>query len=70
MRCIGRKNSVKRKDKSNPTYKDVSAQVTFLCQLKPDTAVLIGQLPVLAHKLMIHVPTVIVHALRKKNVRI
>jgi hypothetical protein len=25
---------------------------------------------VLAHKLMIHVPTVIVHALRKKNVRI
>jgi hypothetical protein len=70
MRCVGRKNSVKHKDESNLAYKDLSTQVTFLSQFKPDTAVLIGQLPVLAHELMVHVLALIIHALQKKNVRI
>jgi hypothetical protein len=70
MRCVGRKNRVKRKFKSNQAYKDVSALITFFSQFKPDTALLIGQLPVLAHEMMVHIPTLIVHALQKKNVRI
>jgi hypothetical protein len=70
IRCIGRKNSVKHKDESNPAYKDVSAVVTFLGQFKPEAAVLIGQLLVLAHEVVIHIPALIINALQKKNIRI
>jgi hypothetical protein len=48
----------------------MSAQFTFLAQFKPKPAVLDGQLPMLAHKVMVHVPALIVHALQKKSVRI
>jgi hypothetical protein len=70
MGCVGRKNRVKRKFKSNQAYKDVSTLITFLSQFKTDVAVLIGQLPMLTHEMMVHVPALIVHALQKKNVRI
>jgi hypothetical protein len=57
---------VKRKDESNSAYKDVLAQVTFLGQFKPDAVVFIGQLPVLAQEMMVHIPVLIVHAPQKK----
>jgi hypothetical protein len=61
---------VKSKDKSNPTYRDMSAQFTFLAQFKPKSAVLGGQLLMLTHKVVVHVPVLVVHALQKKSVRI
>jgi hypothetical protein len=69
-RCLGKKNIVKSKDESNPAYKDMSAQFTFLAQFKPKSAVLIGQFPMLTHKVVVHVPTLIIHALQKKSIRI
>jgi hypothetical protein len=53
------------KEESNPAYNGVSAGFTFLCQLQMKFAVLVGQFPVLAYQVMIHVPTLIVHALQK-----
>jgi hypothetical protein len=70
IRCVGKANIVKSKDKSNLVYRDMLAQFTFLAQFKPKPAVLIGQLPMLAHKVVIHVSALVVHALQKKSVRI
>jgi hypothetical protein len=61
---------MKNGDESSLTYKDMSAQFTFLGQLNMNPAVLIGQFPVLAHKVVIHVPVLIIHALQKKNIKI
>jgi hypothetical protein len=43
----------------------MSAEVTFLGQFKPELAVRISQLPVLAHQVMVHVGACVVHALQK-----
>jgi hypothetical protein len=52
------------KEESNPAYSGMSAGFTFLGQVKAKLAVLIGQLPMLAYEIMIHVPALIVHALQ------
>jgi hypothetical protein len=51
------------KEESNLAYSGMSAGFTFLGQVQMKFAVLIGQLPMLAYQVMIHVPTLIVHAL-------
>jgi hypothetical protein len=61
---------MKNGDESNPTYKDMLAQFTFLGQLNTNPVVLIGQFPMLAHKVVIHVPALIIHAMQKKNIKI
>jgi hypothetical protein len=53
------------KEENNPAYSGISAGFTFLVQLQTKFAVLVGQFPVLAYQVMIHVPTLIVHALQK-----
>jgi hypothetical protein len=53
------------KEESNPAYGGMSAGFTFLGQVQAKFAVLIGQLPMLAYQVMIHVPALIVHALQK-----
>jgi hypothetical protein len=53
------------KYESNPAYSGMSARYTFLGQVKAKFAMLVGQLPMLAHEIMIHVPALIVHALQK-----
>jgi hypothetical protein len=58
------KEYCEEKEESNPTYSGMSARFTFLGQFKAKLAVLIGQLPMLAHEIMIHVPTLIIHALQ------
>jgi hypothetical protein len=65
--CVSKEIIMKNKDETNPAYSGMSAQLTFLGQLKTNLVVLIGQFSVLAHKLMIHVPVLIIHALQKKN---
>jgi hypothetical protein len=44
---------------------DVLAEFTFLGQFQPELAMRIGQLPVLAHQVMVHVGACIVHALQR-----
>jgi hypothetical protein len=53
------------KEENNQAYNGMSAEFTFLAQIQAKFAVLIGQLPVLAYQIMIHVPVCIVHALQK-----
>jgi hypothetical protein len=53
------------KEENNPAYSGMSAGFTFLGQLQTKFAVLVGQFPVLAYQVMIHVPALIVHALQK-----
>jgi hypothetical protein len=53
------------KGESNPTHESMSAGFTFLLQVKTNLVVLIGQLPMLAHEIMVHVPMLIIHALQK-----
>jgi hypothetical protein len=54
-----------KKEENNPAYNGMSAEFTFLAQIQAKLAVLIGQLPVLAYQVMIHVPACIVHVLQK-----
>jgi hypothetical protein len=56
---------VKQKEESNPAYSGMLAGFTFLVQIKAKLTVLIGQLPMLAHEVMVHVLMLIVHALQK-----
>jgi hypothetical protein len=51
------------KEESNLAYSGMLVRYTFLVQVQPKLAVIIGQLSVLAHEIMIHVPALIVHAL-------
>jgi hypothetical protein len=44
---------------------DMSAEFTFLGHFQPELAMRIGQLPVLAHQVMVHVGACVVHALQK-----
>jgi hypothetical protein len=53
------------KHESSPAYSGMSVGFTFLIQIQAKLAVLIGQLPVLAHEVMVHVPALIIHALQK-----
>jgi hypothetical protein len=53
------------KEESNPAYSGMSAGFTFLGQVQTKFAMLIGQLPMLAYQVMIHVPALIVHVLQK-----
>jgi hypothetical protein len=53
------------KEESNPAYRGMSDGFTFLGQVQAKFAMLIGQLPMLAYQVMIHVPAFIVHALQK-----
>jgi hypothetical protein len=53
------------KQESNPAYSGMSAGFTFLGQVQAKFAMLIGQLPMLAHEVMVHVPALIVHALQE-----
>jgi hypothetical protein len=53
------------KEETNLAYSGMSAGFTFLSQIQAKFAVLIGQLPMLAYQIMIHVPALIVHALQK-----
>jgi hypothetical protein len=53
------------KEESNPAYSGMSARYTFLVQVQAELAVLIGQLPMLAHEIMVHVPALIIHALQR-----
>jgi hypothetical protein len=41
-------------------------EFTFLGQLQPKLAVLVGQLPMLAYQIMKHVSPGVVHALQKR----
>jgi hypothetical protein len=43
----------------------MSAKITFLGQLQLKLAVCVGKLLMLAHQVMIHVGTFVVHALQK-----
>jgi hypothetical protein len=43
----------------------MSADSTFLGQFQLELAVRIGQLPVLAHQVVVHIGACIVHALQK-----
>jgi hypothetical protein len=49
----------------HPAYNDMSDEVTFLGQFQPELAMRIGQLPVLAHQVVVHVGASIVHALQR-----
>jgi hypothetical protein len=53
------------KEENNPAYSGMSVGFTFLGQIQAKFAVLIGQLPMLAYQVIIHVPMFIVHALQK-----
>jgi hypothetical protein len=53
------------KEESNLAYSGMSAGFTFLGQIQAKFVVLVGQLPMLAYQIMIHVPALIVHALQK-----
>jgi hypothetical protein len=53
------------KEESNLAYSGISAGFTFLGQIQAKFAVLVGQLPMLAYQIMIHVLALIVHALQK-----
>jgi hypothetical protein len=53
------------KEENNSAYSGMSAGFTFLGQIQAKFAVLVGQLPMLAYQVMIHVPAFIVHALQK-----
>jgi hypothetical protein len=55
----------KVKEENNLAYSGMSAGFTFLGQIQVKFAVLVGQLPMLAYQVMIHVPAFIVHALQK-----
>jgi hypothetical protein len=62
----GYAGSMMRKEKAgHPTYMDMSVGFTFLGQFQLKLAMRIGQLPVLAHQVMVHVGTGVVHALQK-----
>jgi hypothetical protein len=66
--CVGRRNRIKSENiEKKSAYKYVSGKFTFLVQFQPDTAVLIGQFPVFAYQLMVHVTSGIVHALQKNK---
>jgi hypothetical protein len=43
----------------------MSVDFTFLAQFQPELAMRIGQLPVLAHQVVVHVGACVVHALQK-----
>jgi hypothetical protein len=53
------------KEENNLAYSGMSVGFTFLGQLQTKFAVLVGQFPVFAYQVMIHVPALIVHALQK-----
>jgi hypothetical protein len=53
------------KEENNLAYNGMSAEFTFLAQIQAQFVVLIGQLPVHAYQVMIHVPACVVHALQK-----
>jgi hypothetical protein len=53
------------KEENNPAYSGMSAGFTFLGQIQAKFFVLVGQLPMLAYQVMIHVLAFIVHALQK-----
>jgi hypothetical protein len=53
------------KEENNPAYNDISAEFTFLAQIQAQFAMFIGQLPMLAYQVMIHVGACIIHALQK-----
>jgi hypothetical protein len=43
----------------------MSAEITFLGQFQLELAVFVGKLPMLAHQVMEHVGTCVIHALQK-----
>jgi hypothetical protein len=43
----------------------MTAEITFLMQFQLELAMRIGQLPVLAHQVVVHVGASVVHALQK-----
>jgi hypothetical protein len=43
----------------------MSAEITFLGQFQLELAVCVGKLPMLAHQVMEHVGTCVIHALQK-----
>jgi hypothetical protein len=49
----------------HPAYMDMSAEFTFLGQFLPELAMRIGQLPMLAHLVVVHVGVSVVHALQR-----
>jgi hypothetical protein len=53
------------KRKRHPAYLGMSAEDTFLEQFQLELVVRIRQLPVLAHQVVVHVGTSVVHALKK-----
>jgi hypothetical protein len=53
------------KEESSLAYSGMSVGFTFLGQIQAKFVVLVGQLPMLAYQIMIHVPALIVHALQK-----
>jgi hypothetical protein len=45
----------------------MSDEITFLAQFLPELAMRVGQLPVLAHQVMEHVGTGVIHALQNRQ---
>jgi hypothetical protein len=54
-----------KKEERYPAYIGMSAKITFLGQLQLKLAVSVGKLPMLAHQIMEHIGTCVVHALQK-----
>jgi hypothetical protein len=45
----------------------MSAKFTFLGQFQPELAMRIGQLPMLAHQVVVHVGACVIHALQSSQ---
>jgi hypothetical protein len=53
------------KEEKYPAYRSMSAKITFLGQLQLKLAVCVGKFPMLAHQIMEHIGTCVIHALQK-----
>jgi hypothetical protein len=54
-----------KEEENNPAYNTMSAKFTFLGQFQPVLAMRVGELPMLALQVMVHIGACIVHALQK-----
>jgi hypothetical protein len=64
-RCIKMCQQEEYCEENNPAYNGMSARFTFHAQVQVKFAMLVGQLPMLAYQVMIHVLACVVHALQK-----